>query len=163
MTDEQAGGTASQLYSEEHLATRVALEREVRGWSTGELAARMTEAGVPMNQSAIWRIESGTPRRRINLDEAIGFARVFELPLEEVMSAPQEGLDIEGRRLVQEAVEAFYTARDAQDQLHDALGAVAGYIEKHPECAHGVHEQYRRLTGDERDAHTLTLHTEEGT
>lgn len=65
--------------AEDSLALRIAYERMRRGWSADELAKRMTEAGVPLNQSAVWRIEHGEPRRKISLDEAIGFARVFKL------------------------------------------------------------------------------------
>jgi transcriptional regulator with XRE-family HTH domain len=46
----------------------------------------MTKAGAPMNQSAIWKIENGKPRRRITVDEAIAFAKVFEVPLDELLT-----------------------------------------------------------------------------
>ncbi|WP_330240553.1 hypothetical protein [Streptomyces sp. NBC_00525] len=106
--------------------------------------------------TAVWRIENGTPRRRINLDEALAFSRVFELPLEELMSPPLEGLDIDSRRLVQEAVEAFYEARDARDRLHHAVVAIADHIKAHPDSSRAIHEQCLRLMGDERDARTLS-------
>ena len=160
--DKAEGGEVPLLYSEGNVAARVALEREVRGWSTTELAERVTRAGVKMNQTAVWRIENGTPRRRINLDEALAFARVFELPLEELMSPPLEGLDIDGRRLVQEAVEAFYETREAQDRLHRAVTAIADHIHAHPDSSRAIHEQCLRLMGDERDARTLTEHIEGG-
>ncbi|MFF2013709.1 helix-turn-helix transcriptional regulator [Streptomyces sp. NPDC058195] len=163
MADGMTGGTeVPMLYSEGNVAARVALEREVRGWSTTELAERVTKAGVKMNQTAVWRIENGEPRRRINLDEALAFSRVFELPLEELMSPPLEGIDMEGRRLVQEAVEAYYESRDAQDRLHHAVVATAGYIQAHPDGARAIHQQCLRLMGDERDARTLTADIEAG-
>jgi transcriptional regulator with XRE-family HTH domain len=162
MSRETGGGEAPLLYSEGNAAARIALEREVRGWSTTELAARMTKAGVPMNQTAVWRIENGTPRRKITLDEALGFARVFELPLEELMSPPLEGVDIEGLRIVQEAVEAFYEARNAEDRLHRAVVAASDYIRTHPDSSKGIHEQVLRLMGEERDARTLTEYVERG-
>ncbi len=162
MSKETGGSEAPLLYSEGNAAARIALEREVRGWSTTELAARMTKAGVPMNQTAVWRIENGTPRRKITLDEALGFARVFELPLEELMSPPLEGVDIEGRRIVQEAVEAFYETREAQDRLHRAVVATTDYIAAHPNSSKGIHEQCLRLMGEERDARALTEYIETG-
>ncbi|GAA3837232.1 helix-turn-helix domain-containing protein [Streptomyces chiangmaiensis] len=162
MTRRETGSEVPLLYSEGNAAARVALEREVRGWSTTELAARMTQAGVPMNQTAVWRIESGTPRRKITLDEALGFARVFELPLEELMSPPLEGVDLEGRRVVQEAVEAFYASRDAEDRLHQAVVAIADYLRTRPDASNGVHEQCLRLMGEERDARALTDYIESG-
>ncbi|MGC9495148.1 helix-turn-helix transcriptional regulator [Streptomyces sp. WG7] len=160
--DRPEGGEVPLLYSEGNVAARVALEREVRGWSTTELAERVTRAGVKMNQTAVWRIENGTPRRRINLDEALAFSRVFELPLEELMSPPLEGLDVNSRRLVQEAVEAFYEARDARDRLHRAVVAIADHIKAHPDRSRAIHEQCLRLMGDERDARTLSNDIEDG-
>ncbi|HEY5833540.1 helix-turn-helix domain-containing protein [Streptomyces sp.] len=162
MAERATGSEVPLLYSEGNAAARVALEREVRGWSTTELAARMTKSGVPMNQTAVWRIENGKPRRKITLDEALGFSRVFELPLEELMSPPLEGIDLEGRRIVQEAVEAFYEARDAQDRLHEAVLAITVYLQAHPDGFHGIHEQCLRLMGEERDARALTEYIEAG-
>lgn len=72
--------------AEDHVAERIKLEREARGWSTVTLAERMADAGHPVNQSAIWRIESGKPRRRVNLDEALGFCKVFDLTFDELTS-----------------------------------------------------------------------------
>lgn len=42
--DKPEGGEVPLLYSEGNVAARVALEREVRGWSTTELADRVTRA-----------------------------------------------------------------------------------------------------------------------
>ena len=154
---------APLLYSEGNMAARVALERTVRGWSTTELATRMTSAGVPLNQSAVWRIESGTPRRKISLDEALGFSRVFELPLEELMSPPLEGVDLDARRLLQECVDAFFAHRDASDRLHHALVALAAYREAHPDANDALHQQCVRLVGeDDRYARALWQHIEDG-
>jgi transcriptional regulator with XRE-family HTH domain len=162
MNTRPGGDEAPLLFSEDNAAARIALEREVRGWSTTELAARMTRAGVPLNQTAVWRIESGSPRRKITLDEALGFARVFELPLEELMAPLLEGVDLEGRRVVQEAVEAFYQARDAKDRLHHAVVAIAEYLQTNPEGSPGIHQQCLRLMGEERDARALSEWIESG-
>lgn len=162
MTDDMSSGEVPLLYSEGNVAARVALEREVRGWSTSELADRITRAGVPLNQSAIWRIENGTPRRRINLDEALGFARVFELPLEELMSPPLEGLGIAERQLIQEAVEAFYARQEATDRLHHATSTLAAHLKSRPDSSRAIHEQCRRLMSEERESRALTEYIEEG-
>ena len=77
------------LGGEETLARRVAYERERRGWSTQGLAQRMTDVGCPINQTAIWKIESGRPRRRITYDEALAFAEVFEVELEDLAIPPE--------------------------------------------------------------------------
>lgn len=78
------------------------------------------------------------------------------------MSPPLEGLDLDSRRLVQEAVEAYYETRDAEDHLHHAVVGIAEYIQAHPDSSRAIHEQCLRLMGDERDARTLTEHIEGG-
>lgn len=70
---------------EDNVATHVQIEREARGWSTAELARRVTEAGCSMSQSAIWRIENGEPRRKISVDELIAFSKVFGRPLHDLL------------------------------------------------------------------------------
>jgi transcriptional regulator with XRE-family HTH domain len=113
------------LWSEDNLAERVRLEREARGWSTGALAERMTKAGYPMNQSAIWRIESGTPRRRINLDEGIGFAEVFATSLEDLLSPPQLAMHSRVKELIQEVRQAFDDYLDRHPEVREeAEGAI---------------------------------------
>ncbi|MFC1417791.1 helix-turn-helix domain-containing protein [Streptacidiphilus cavernicola] len=143
------------LFSEANVAARVLLERQARGWSTTELAQRMTAAGVPLNQSAVWRIESGTPRRKISLDEALGFSKVFELPLEDLMAPPQEGLDLEARRLLQDCVDAFFEKRAVEDRLHLALVALDEYRKSHPDPDNAVFQQCIRLIGDDRYARAM--------
>lgn len=81
---------------EERAARRIAWERARRGWSTSELARRMTEDGVPVNQSAIYKIEKGEPRRTISLDEAHSLVRVFGLrDIAELESVPDELISAE--------------------------------------------------------------------
>lgn len=73
------------LAGEGNVADHVQLERALRDWSTAELARRVTEAGCPMSQSAIWRIESGTPRRKISVDELIAFSTVFNKSVDSLL------------------------------------------------------------------------------
>lgn len=75
---------------EDLASRRIRYERERRNWSTAELARRVTDAGCKLNQSSVWAIERAEPRRRISLDEAVALAQVFEMPLQELMEAPDE-------------------------------------------------------------------------
>lgn len=77
------------VLAEEAMAQTIKRLRENRDWSPAGLASRMTKAGCPMKQSAIWKIENGEPRRRITFDEAVTFARVFEVPLEDFAVPPE--------------------------------------------------------------------------
>lgn len=74
---------------EEIAARRIAYERDSRSWSMDELARRVTDAGCRIHASAIMRIESGEPRRKISLDEASAFAKVFGLDLDQLMEPPE--------------------------------------------------------------------------
>lgn len=82
--------TPRPVGAEEMVARRVIWERRTRGWSNAELARRMAEAGCPINQSAIQKIEHGNPRRTISLDEALAFAKVFGVSLDELKGIPDE-------------------------------------------------------------------------
>ena len=77
-----------EVYAESYLAARIASEREARTWSLEGLAYRMTQAGCAINQSAIYKIEQGQPRRRITVDELVAFSRVFGLPLDDLLTDP---------------------------------------------------------------------------
>ena len=84
---------AGDLDSEANLAERIGLERERRSWSTAELARRMTEAGCPTSQSAVWRIENGVPRRKISVDELLAVSKVFGQALEDLVKPVDESLN----------------------------------------------------------------------
>ncbi|MGW4806259.1 MULTISPECIES: helix-turn-helix domain-containing protein [unclassified Kitasatospora] len=154
--EEPEGGSTGEAavagLSEENAAERVRLERELRGWSTGELAKRMTEAGYPINQSSVWRIESGEPRRRINLDEAIGFAKVFDLTLEDFLgpsTSPEEKIM---QQLADHVIFGYRTTAQGAEFTTKALAAAEKYCQDFPhnrkrlrgKIAIGLSFEYRR-------------------
>ena len=73
------------IAAEARLALRVASERESRGWSYETLADRMTEAGCPINGSAIFRIEKGKPRRRITVNELAALSLIWAIPMDRLV------------------------------------------------------------------------------
>lgn len=75
-----------KVFAEDNLAARITYERNKRGWSASELARRMTDAGCPLQPSAITKIETQTPRRRIVVDEFIAFCTVFGLSRDEMLA-----------------------------------------------------------------------------
>jgi transcriptional regulator with XRE-family HTH domain len=99
---------------EDYVADRIKQEREARGWSTVALAEKMAEAGHTVNQAAIWRIESGRPRRRVNLDEALGFCQVFGLTMDELTAPPMEHADAFVRDLVRDRIKKSHALADLQ-------------------------------------------------
>jgi transcriptional regulator with XRE-family HTH domain len=77
------------IASEENLARRIAYEREARAWSYAGLAQRMTERGCAIDQSALYKIEKGSPRRRIAVDELVALSDVFSVPINELLAPPE--------------------------------------------------------------------------
>lgn len=75
---------------DEWAAERIRHERELRGWSTAELARRVTEAGVILRQQQVWQIESGDPPRKLSVGEAAAFAKVFGLTIADLLAPPEE-------------------------------------------------------------------------
>jgi transcriptional regulator with XRE-family HTH domain len=73
------------LQSEDNLARRIAYERDRRGWTYEGMAKRLTDAGCPIQGSAIYKIEKGNPRRRISVDELVALAKVFDVDTENLL------------------------------------------------------------------------------
>ena len=116
------------LQSEENLARRIAYERENRGWTYEGIAKRLTEVGCPIQGSAIYKIEKGIPRRRISVDELVGFASVFELDIDELLTPMTAVLD----RRAAELLDAYSAAHcELLDSIQRALAAAKSYASLH--------------------------------
>lgn len=76
----------SMILSEDNVRTNVRDERLTRGWSSAELARKLTDAGHGLGEDAIYKIEHG--RRGISADEVIGFMLVFDVSFEYVTGDP---------------------------------------------------------------------------
>ncbi len=116
---------ARSLFSEEALAARIAHERERRGWTYESVAKRMTEAGCPINQSAIYKIEKAEPRRRITVDELVAFSQIFDLSVEDLLVPLDLAGSLDGAALehVNDLMKEYgvlsKTIGKAQEQLDD--------------------------------------------
>ncbi|MGW6604876.1 helix-turn-helix domain-containing protein [Streptomyces sp. NPDC055036] len=119
------------LGGEENVAVRIKLEREARGWSTNSLSDRLNEAGFDMNPSAVWRIENR--KRRINVDEAIGFAEVFGVDLRNLVGPPQLAAKARAMELIDAVVDAFRQTQRANAAFLKARDALDAYLAEHPD------------------------------
>jgi len=127
------GGHQRLLHdSEANLARRVEYERRRRGWSQERLATQMVRAGVPVHQSAISKIERTTDRRAITVDEALAFARVFDLPVVEMLKPVEAAMSEEVARLFAELGEAMELSRLAGLKVSDAMARLGELLEQNP-------------------------------
>lgn len=100
---------------ETNLARRIQRERNLRGWSYETLASKMTEAGCPIQGSAIYKVEKGgEKRRRVTVDELIALAQVFDVTVENLLT-PVEVLRTQRGQEVLKEIEA------GEEKLHDAV------------------------------------------
>ncbi|MFG2996574.1 helix-turn-helix domain-containing protein [Streptomyces sp. NPDC048340] len=129
--------TAGQVLCEDHAAARISIERRHRKWSTTFLSDCLNHDGYLMNPSAVWRIENG--KRRIHLDEAIGFARVFGIPLTELIGPPT--LAPKAAELFEDVARAERAVQQAQQAHEQARDHLAAYLAEHP----SVREEARAL------------------
>lgn len=74
--------------------TNMRRDREARGWTQGELARALGEAGWPTlaHQTTLARLESG--QRPPRLDEATAIAAVLDTTLDRLLSAPEAVVDL---------------------------------------------------------------------
>lgn len=107
---------------EAYLAQRIRVEREERGWSLERLAGKMTDAGCPMDRSAIYKTESAG--RRITVDEAVTFANVFGLPLSNLLLPPDIAKNKEAIKLYRRYMavsEQYVAAAKELDEIQNRL------------------------------------------
>ena len=88
LTWDEGNGLIAELGSERYLKGpdgRICTERKARGWSQERLSKELADVGCPVHQSAISKIEGATNGRTITLDELIGFSKVFDIPVGELL------------------------------------------------------------------------------
>ncbi|MEK9519635.1 helix-turn-helix domain-containing protein [Streptomyces venezuelae] len=143
------------LKGEGNAAKRIKAERENRGWSTTTLSERLNEAGYEMNPSAVWRIENG--KRRINLDEAIGFAEVFGVSLSNLVGPPALAAAGRAMELIDTVVAANLAAQRAQHAWRRATNNLAAYLDEHPD----IREEANVMVSNAIAENTMKINQEE--
>ncbi|WP_256103587.1 helix-turn-helix transcriptional regulator [Streptomyces sp. ODS05-4] len=143
------------LKGEDNAAKRIKAEREKRGWSTTTLSDRLNDAGYEMNPSAVWRIENG--KRRINLDEAIGFAEVFGVSLSNLVGPPALAAAGRAMELIDTVVAANLAAQRAQHTWRRATNDLAAYLDDHPD----IREEADVMVSNAIAENTMKINQEE--
>lgn len=134
---------ARSITGEAEVASRIGYERELRGWSYEQLARRMTDVGCPMNQSAIYKIEKGSPRRRITVDELVGFAIVFDTTVDQLVLPRWMAEDAQAAKL--------WTAwNEAEQNVDAAKRAFDEYLDKHPDVMERVLQSQKDRESEHR-------------
>lgn len=150
--------------SEENVAAHIRFERELRGWSTAELARHVTDAGCPISQSAVWRIESGEPRRKISVDELVAFSKVFGKSIGDLLQPPttnypEEAIKEYAEAWLNEEVKVWRQELDASVKFHDVLVMLATYpgaVPRLPELLAELMEKDHRGVVKEQVARRLS-------
>lgn len=161
------------IQGETELARRITLEREARAWSYEGLASRMTDAGCPIQGSAIYKIEKGDPPRRITVDELIALAAVFELPVPDLLRPREvvvnqrlgrlfdkwDRLRHESLRAQVKTNQAFKEmARFVQEQHSDALEPFLDRVQEWAETtAEGESEAHKRAVAAYVISHAVPI------
>ncbi|WP_104177657.1 hypothetical protein [Cryobacterium sp. Y50] len=114
---------------EDQIAQRIERERTEREWSYEKLAEQMRErAGYTIHPSAIHRVERGSPRRRIVVDEFVAYVRVFQGSVLEWLMDGDERERMQFDRYLRDGSQLHELVEvkrrelaDAELQLHDAI------------------------------------------
>jgi len=131
------------VFAEDHLARRVAAERESRGWTYDGLASRMTRAGCPMAPSAIFKTEKSQPRRRIVVDELVAYSKVFGVPIEELLLPPEIVMRNDLIDLVLEHEEAKGVSAAAWERVRESTARLREYVDENPDAEDALEGVYR--------------------
>lgn len=136
------------LRSETNLARRIAHERDIRQWTYEGTAKRLTDAGCPIQPSAIYKIEKADPPRRISVDELVAFAAVFETSVEQLLMPPEM---VQAGEL-HELFDAWESARARlQSETENEASTrerIRQYLESHPDLDQTLQTFVREWVSD---------------
>jgi hypothetical protein len=101
-----------------------------------------------MNQSAIWKIEHGQPRRKITVDEAVTFARVFETTLEELLNPPELVTETALLELLSKYENHFAAAAARRTSCNEVALELEDFLARHPDARRALTEALRKTFPD---------------
>lgn len=104
---------------EGYVAANLRRERERRGMTFESLALAMTQAGCPIQPSALHKIEKGDPPRRITVNEMWALSQILKVSVVDLCSPPVGPLPSEVWELVRRAEEILRHSAHLQAELED--------------------------------------------
>lgn len=131
------------LRTERDLARRISHERERLGMSYAGLAERMTRAGCPINQSALYKIEKGVPPRGISVSELVALSDVFGVPVQDLLLPVDLVLTARTRELLSKWDEAVIEATEASSRAEEAWTQLRAHLAEHPAAIERLEEVAR--------------------
>lgn len=113
--------------TEDRIAANLKAIRSDNGLSQEKVAAAMTELGYSWHQATVYKVEQG--ERQVQLGEADALAKVFDVPLADLIATPAEAtaavrLSAYYRELIRRCGElgvAHEKWQDAQKKLADVV------------------------------------------
>ena len=99
---------------ETRFVARLEDELARRGWSDTRLETALKGIGYPLPAATVWKIRKGTPRRRVNLDDAYAIAKALGFDNVDEFTSGRD---------IRQVLDGFAELRDAIRQLDRARGA----------------------------------------
>lgn len=139
------------LGSEDHIARRLEILRQIRGLSQEQLAAKLSDYGVQMPQSSISKIEvpvkTGKGKRRdITVDEAVALARALEVPLTYLMLPDGALDDLHLHRILSSGAELRDKLDEARLDYEYAVRKLAEAARERPEWRKRIDDELAKVT-----------------
>ena len=131
------------IASEANVAKRITVEREARGLSYEALAKLMTARGCSIAGSAIFRVEKGTPPRRINVDELIAFAKVFDTTPDDLLMPLELIRKERAQQLAKKALQVWEELPAAVYRLTEVVAEMRELQESDAEVYESFQHQWR--------------------
>lgn len=132
-----------RLGSDDNVGARIKELRETREWSLEKLADELGKVGHPLNRSSLWKVESGSTRRRVSLREAVAFAKVFSVPIDELFLTEGQLTQREIIRSADRAMELLAVAHTAWVHYTQAVTYAQQVLDRAPDRSDAAAELMR--------------------
>jgi transcriptional regulator with XRE-family HTH domain len=144
---------------DELFGKRVKEERDRMGWTQAQIAKMLCDIGIrPMHGTTVAKIEAGD--RSVRINEAMGFADLFEIPVESLVGRVPHGSAHDSLiSTVRGLLVAAHGSISQVAEMRQRLGTYLGDIFTDDECDEIVEDADRALTDLERAQEQLAYLT----